>query len=77
MGRRYEEKIHRKNIYDQALNYMERCSMSIAIEETQVKTMRCHWDTISHLKGEIIKKLEVWQHILWHTCGETGTLMCY
>lgn len=44
MGRGYEEKFHRKiGIYDQALNYMERCLTSITIREIQIKTRRYHF----------------------------------
>lgn len=43
-GGGYEEKFHRKiGIYDQALNYMERCLTSITIREIQIKTRRYHF----------------------------------
>lgn len=73
MGRGYEEKFHRKiQIYDQALNYMERCSISITIREIQIKTMRYHFppDRCNYPKFRSLAT-----YFLCHVCEETGTHM--
>lgn len=61
-------------IHDQVLNY-GRCSISIRIREIQVKTLRYHWDTISHLTGGVIETLEVWHHIFCSISVRIQSLM--